>query len=108
MGGRETAASGLVSVIPHACMIVIPWRSWYFCWSDSGTAEPPLSTKRIEERSVGWLSRYRRMSLRIVGTAPEMVGRSASMSRHIGSTPWPVPEWPPLARAVGNLTAGAR
>ena len=48
-GGRATAPSGLVSVMPHACMIRTPWRSSKPRISDSGTAAPP----QIDARA-GW------------------------------------------------------
>ena len=50
-GGRATAPSGLVSVMPQAWMIFTPWRSSKPRISDSGTAAPPQTTVRRLERS---------------------------------------------------------
>ena len=42
-GGIETAARGLVSVIPHPWMMSMPYLSRYVSMSTRGTADPPAS-----------------------------------------------------------------
>src|SRR6266513_2936025 len=53
--------------------------------SERGTAEPPQMIMRSDDRSMGWVSPYRRMSFQIVGTAPENVTRSSATIRVSGS-----------------------
>ena len=83
-GARLTVTSGLVSVIPHTWVITTPWRSRKFSIIDRGTADPPQKTSRKHDRSSRVRSATRSRSLRIVGTAPVTVGRSAAMNSSSG------------------------
>ena len=80
-----TEPSGLVSVMPHACTMCMPWRSSKAFMSEGGHAEPPTSTMRKLLRSIGFLSTNCRSPVQIVGTAPAKVGFSLVMMRAMPS-----------------------
>ena len=71
--------------MPHACIMRTPKRSQKRSINARGTAAPPHTTSRSDEKSTGWFSEWRRMSFHTVGTPPENVGRSWAISRHSGS-----------------------
>jgi hypothetical protein len=84
-GGRATAHTGEVSVIPQPWTMSIPWRSSRPCISPCGTAAPPHTTTRSEEVSTSLSSRYWSTALHTVGTPAEQVTFSLSISRASGS-----------------------
>jgi hypothetical protein len=55
-GGMDTAATGLVSVIPQAWSMRMPKRSWNASISARGTAAPPHMIRCKEEKSTSWCS----------------------------------------------------
>ena len=84
-GGSATAASGLVSVMPHAWMMRTPCCRSKRSIRLRGTAEPPQTMSRSEERSIGFVSAKRPTSFQMVGTAPATVARSSAIRRQSGS-----------------------
>ena len=61
------------------------YRSSKACMSDGGQAEPPITTSPIDETSARLASRWASRSVKMVGTAPANVGRSASIIAAIGA-----------------------
>ena len=55
--GGDTAATGLVSVMPQACSMRMPKRSWNASISARGTAAPPHMIRCSDERSTSWSRR---------------------------------------------------
>ena len=55
-GGIDTAATGLVSVMPQPCTMRMPKCSWNASISARGTAAPPHMTRCRDEKSTSWLS----------------------------------------------------
>ena len=55
-GGSDTAATGLVSVMPQACSMRMPNRSWNASISARGTAAPPHMIRCSDEKSTSWSS----------------------------------------------------
>ena len=69
-GGIDTAASGLVSVMPQPWITSMPKRSRNASIMTRGTAEPPATMPRRLERSASGLpSAARNTSFQIVGHA---------------------------------------
>ncbi len=71
--------SGEVSVIPHACTMVSPWRSSNARIIDGGHAEPPLTRVFRLDTSRGRASSSASSPCQMVGTPAVNVGRSASI-----------------------------
>ena len=79
--GRETVPIGLISVMPHACVAVIPRRA-RSSNKDGGHAEPPMTTVLSEGNVSSRRSSSSRTASHTVGT-PSAIDTRASFTSSI-------------------------
>ena len=78
-GSRAIEPSGDSSVIPQACVMVMPNSSAYARITASGSAEPPQTRVRSEEMSPPDARRWASTPCQIVGTPAPTVTFSVSI-----------------------------
>ena len=83
-GSRATEPSGESSVIPQACVMMIPNSSAYARITASGSAEPPQTSVRSDDRSPPAVRRWASTPCQMVGTPAPTVTFSVSISLHDG------------------------